>query len=170
MIQTRTIAACLVSGLALLAAPHLSGHRTAPTASLVPETTVETLVLDTASPDTASPDTQAPTTQPAPPSTSRGSLVTTTTGRAVDRLEVDQPLTQYLPHETRGWAVDYHMEGPRLVLTITVLSVVNRADQAGERKAQMAANKADALAWLAARGAKPGSYGILWRPSEAAGL
>ncbi len=172
------IAVLLVAGLVLVARP-------APRAATpVPDIPVETVVPTTAEVDNrrssdrddarargavvpSTPPTAPPT--PAPPLPSTSTTGPTTTTRPTDAAETTWPLVQFLPHETPTWSVDFRIAAGRLVLTVTLLTVLNRPEQVAERRAALTAAKADVLAWLDARRGGQ-SYEVVWRPGEAAGL
>lgn len=172
--MNKLIALLVVVGLSLIGAPRLAGYfgpsgvpdvplgAFPETTEPFPEMAPETIVL---SPTT----TARPTTTVAPTSTT---LAMTTTLVPVDGDEVEFPIIQRLPHETPRWSIDYHIEGRnRLVLTVTLMTLVNRADQVDERRAQLARHKAEALAWLMeVTGTQAKTYPITWLPAEAASL
>lgn len=150
--------ACIVVGLALLIGPSVvSGNGSRTTASSAATTTFpETLPELSTIPQ--------PLFQPSTSTTS----TTSTTLIPVDQFEVIFPVTQALPYATLTWKVDYRIHGPgMLVLHITLMPVVNHADQLAGRQAAMKQAKTEALAWLAAKGAAPGTYGAVWQPAEA---
>lgn len=165
----KAIIGCIVGGLLLLLGPQLlsgnasgSGSIAAPTTALTttfPETLPEVSTIPLALP-------QPSTSTSAPPSTSTSTTATTT---PVDRHERDWPVTRFLPYETTAWQVDYRLEAAPswLILEITLTPIVNRPDQVAERRTALKAAKAEVLTWLEARGAAPGTYGVVWRPAEA---
>lgn len=80
------------------------------------------------------------------------------------------PVTQSLPYETTTWKVDYRTEGAHLILRITLTPIVNRSEQAADRRAALKQAKTEVLAWLESKGAAAGTYGIIWQPTEAMNL
>lgn len=172
--STLVAVASVVLG-AFLLAPHGTGGGTPAQEVTAPD------LLDAGMPTVASlpaaPPRPAPAvtplvTSPTPlnPVTTTAPSSTTTTTRPVDAAETRWPVVQFLPVDTPTFSITWRTEGPALVLRITLVAVVNRADQLAERKAQLSSAKADALSWLAAHGTPAGSYGVIWSPAEAAGL
>lgn len=96
--------------------------------------------------------------------------MTTTTLVPVDRDEVRWPVIQALPYETTTWKVDFRVVDNQLILRITLTPIVNRAEQAAERRTALREAKRAVLTWLATKGAAPGTYGVVWAPPEAADL
>lgn len=88
----------------------------------------------------------------------------------MDQDEVRFPLIQALPFETPTWKVDYRIEGPMLVLRVTLTPILGRSSTEDDRVAGLRAAKADFLAWLAFKGVAPGSVGLVWTPTEAVRL
>lgn len=107
-------------------------------------------------------------------STSSPATSTTTTSidlGVTDRLEVLQPLVHVLPHDTTHYRIDYRVEAANhLVLTITLLAILNHDYQRATYQAQLRQYKAEALDFLRAQGTDPAAYSITYEPPEAAAL
>jgi len=171
--MNKLIALLVVAGLAVLAGPTLlnASHpvvKAAPVSGDLPEPTPTT--SREAFPETTG--LRLTSTVPTVTSTTTIPVALPTTVVPVDTQEVRFPVTQVLPYETPRWKVDYRLDGTQhLSLVITLMPLTNRADQVAERRAQLVAAKAEALAWLLERGGtKSTTYPIVWFPAEAATL
>lgn len=107
----------------------------------------------------------SPTTVNAPPTTISTALADT------DRLEREQPLVHALPHSSTHYRIDYRVgQDDHLLLTVTLLAVLNHDYQLATYRAQLGQYKAEALDYLRAQGQDPAAYAITYEPAEAAGL
>lgn len=174
--------AAIVAGLALLVVPHLGAkaptplNRVSAPTEHVTELDVSDRTLTGQRPDIAPSTSTSPSTN-SPPSTSTSTSTSTTrapgpttTLRPVDTDEVRFPIIQALPFETPNWKVDYRMEGAALILRITLTPIINRPEQLAARAETLKASKVEVLAWLTSKGAPPGTYGVIWTPSDASKL
>lgn len=87
-----------------------------------------------------------------------------------DGLEAEQPLVHVLPHSTSHYRIDYRVAGHHLVLTITLLAVVNHAYQLDAAMAQLRQYKEEALDFLRTQGEDPAKYSITYQPPETTAL
>jgi hypothetical protein len=162
----KLIAILVVAGALVLGGPHLLNADHPPVhGSGDAPTTVAAFPETSRLPETTRPSVVSTVTSTTIP-------VVTTTVVPVDTQEVAYPVIQALPYETPRWRIDYRIDtGQHLHLVITLMTLVNRADQVSERRAQLVEAKAEALAWLMERGGvKPSTYPITWFPSDAVAL
>ena len=88
-----------------------------------------------------------------------------------DRLERDQPLSQWLPHDTPRYKIDYHVAADgTLDLTITLYAILNSERQLPQYEAQLRQYKAEALDFIRSHGGDPAALRTEFRPPEAARL
>ena len=110
--------------------------------------------------------------------TTQSSTTTTlsaeTAGRQLartDRLEREQPLSQWLPHDTPRYKIDYHVAADgTLDLTITLYAILNSERQLPQYEAQLRQYKAEALEFIRSHGGDPAALRTEYKPPEAARL
>ena len=106
--------------------------------------------------------------------TSSTTLSAETAGRQLartDRLEREQPLSQWLPHDTPRYKIDYHVAADgSLDLTITLYAILNNERQLPQYEAQLRQYKAEALEFIRSHGGDPAALRTEYKPPEAARL
>ncbi len=82
-----------------------------------------------------------------------------------DALENQQPIVQYLPHETIDYKIDYTVNTDNsLTLNVTLYAILNRPDQESSYQAQLKQFKSEALNYIKSIGFDPAKYKITYTP------
>lgn len=169
-LSPRAIAALFVLG-AVLVISGSGGGGTGPAVPGPPPTS-SPVAATTAPPPPAAPTSTPPApsaiTDREPPPPMPEEMATEL--ERTDRLERQVPLVRVLPHETPEYRIDYRPEAGGLVLVVTLMPVLNDADQLPAYRAQLATAKRAALEFLASQGTAPGAFPVEYLPTEAAEL
>jgi len=166
--MNRRIVAAVVVAVVVVMGVVVTRHHGG-TARVAPASPATSSGVDGVEADGESSTTTSPPVEPTTSTTVAPLPINTDLG-ATDRLEQTQPLVHVLPHETTHYKIDYHVDGDRLVLTITLLAILNHDYQRATYQAQLRQYKSEALDFLRAQGQDPGAYSISYQPPEAAGL
>lgn len=131
-------------------------------------------VRDGAEPEARPEKAPSPHITTTQPPTSTTTLSAETAGRQLartDRLEREQPLSQWLPHDTPRYKIDYHVAADgTLDLTITLYAILNSERQLPQYEAQLRRYKAEALEFIRSHGGDPAALRTEYKPPEAARL
>jgi len=111
------------------------------------------------------------TTSTTPMTTTTAPGVTEVEGRGQPTpLTARHPIVAELPYDAPNFRIDYRADGGRLVLRIRLRALQLRDAGTPSVEEQLAAYKAQALAWLGERGVLATTYPIEWDPPRAGQL